>query len=100
MPFTKTNTNETKQQTLSEALGIDKTISQKMVSDIHDLMFEISEDKGECHEIDNSKFLLALYDKYNDKELLYAVYVGSRMLERHINPRPSVDGLLKFLMEK
>lgn len=103
MPFNKKSTNEVKEQTLPAALGISEDRSDKISEEVHKLLFSVSEEVGGCRRLDNSKYLLALYDKYDDKELLYAIYVGVRMLDAHImKPMQSrlMEDILKIITEK
>ncbi len=70
-----------KDKTLPEALGITSSRSTKIIREVKDLLVEIGEKSGKHLKVDNSKYLLALYEKYDDKELLFAVYAGSRLIE-------------------
>jgi uncharacterized coiled-coil DUF342 family protein len=75
MPFTKQNKkDESRQDSLAQALGFSDKRADEILDGVHDLLHEA----GNHHDA-----LKALYEKYNDNELLFAAYAYGRMVEGH-----------------
>lgn len=98
MPFNKSKQKQVKEITLPEALGMTNKRAHQIADQLHEMIHSMSERvDSDTARLDNSKILLAVYNRYDDKELLFAVYALTRILSRHEASESPFDEILNDL---
>lgn len=86
MPFNKTNKKHDCEGTIPNALGFSDKRGMEIATDL-DKIIKSKEQKIDenVHGVDASVILLEVYEKYNDKELAFALFTLGRKIERLTN---------------
>lgn len=82
MPFSKQDKTN-REGTIPNALGFSNKRGMEIAEQVDAIIKAKAEQVGKCtHGLDVSVVLLELYEKFNDKELVFALFVFGRKVER------------------